>query len=108
MLVSQVIQCKAAVAWSEKTPLVIETIDVAPPKAFEVRIKIVSTSLCHSDVSFWNGFCPTFKFPAILGHEGAGIVESVGEGVTSVVPGNVYIGLQGGRCFNLYICGKTF
>ena len=71
---SQVIQCKAAVAWSAETPLVVETINVAPPKAFEVRIKIVSTSLCHSDIYAWKGLHPLFKFPSILGHEAAGIV----------------------------------
>ena len=85
---SQVIQCKAAVAWSAETPLVVETINVAPPKAFEVRIKIVSTSLCHSDIYAWKGLHPLFKFPSILGHEAAGIVESIGEGVNSLVPGN--------------------
>ena len=87
---SQVIQCKAAVAWSAEAPLVVETINVAPPKAFEVRIKIVSTSLCHSDIFAWKGLHPLLKFTSILGHEAAGIVESIGEGVNSFFPGNSF------------------
>ena len=60
---------------------------VAPPKAGEVRIKILSTGVCHTDAYTLSGQDPEGKFPVILGHEGGGIVESVGEGVTSVKPG---------------------
>ena len=74
-------------AWSAKEPLIIETVEVAPPKAGEVRIKIVATGVCHTDAYTLDGLDPEGVFPCILGHEGGGIVESVGEGVTSVVPG---------------------
>ena len=65
----------------------LETIEVAPPKAGEVRIKILATGVCHTDAYTLDGLDPEGLFPCILGHEGGGIVESVGEGVTSVVPG---------------------
>ena len=84
----QTIQCRAAVAWEAKQPLSLETIEVAPPKAREVRIKIVATAICHTDAYTKDGHDPEGIFPCVLGHEGAGIVESVGEGVTTVVPGN--------------------
>ena len=75
-----------AVAWEAGKPVVIETVEVAPPKAGEVRIKMVATGVCHSDGSALAGKLEDI-FPAILGHEGGGIVESVGEGVTTVKPG---------------------
>lgn len=87
----QVIQCRAAVAWSEKSPLSIEEISVEPPKAFEVRIKMLTTALCHTDAYTLGGHDPEGLFPCVLGHEGAGIVESIGEGVTSVQPGKMPI-----------------
>jgi S-(hydroxymethyl)glutathione dehydrogenase/alcohol dehydrogenase len=75
------------VAWEEKKPLSIETIEVAPPKAGEVRIKILSTGVCHTDAYTLDGLDPEGVFPCVLGHEGGGIVESVGEGVTAVEAG---------------------
>ena len=103
---TQPIQCRAAVAWSAKEPLSLETVEVAPPKAGEVRIKVLATGVCHTDAYTLDGLDPEGLFPCILGtaefcqkfmkfahfnvnlgHEGGGIVESVGEGVTSVVPG---------------------
>ncbi|CAN6475767.1 unnamed protein product [Victoria cruziana] len=68
----QVIRCKAAVAWEAGKPLVMEEVEVAPPQAMEVRVKILFTSLCHTDVFFWD--CKTQKplFPRILGHEAGG------------------------------------
>lgn len=65
----------------------METVQVAAPKAGEVRVKIVASGLCHSDLFFLRGAAGPHVFPCILGHEGAGIVESVGSGVTSVSPG---------------------
>ncbi|XP_034399282.1 alcohol dehydrogenase class-3-like isoform X2 [Cyclopterus lumpus] len=85
----QVIRCKAAVAWEPKKPLSIEDVDVAPPKAHEVRIKVIATGMCHTD---WEYLYQAGKatrlrpFPLVLGHEGAGIVESVGPGVTKFSP----------------------
>lgn len=81
------IKCKAAVAWEPKQPLSYEEVEVAPPKAHEVRIKILYTAVCHTDAYTLSGQDPEGTFPVILGHEGAGIVESIGEGVTNVKPG---------------------
>ncbi|KAG8286861.1 NAD/NADP dependent alcohol dehydrogenase [Homalodisca vitripennis] len=83
---NKVISCRAAVAWEEKKPLVMETIEVDPPQAGEVRIKVTSVALCHTDAYTLDGLDPEGIFPCVLGHEGAGIVESVGEGVTSFKP----------------------
>lgn len=66
----KVIECKAAVAWAAKEPLSIETIQVAPPKAGEVRIKILATGVCHTDAYTLGGFDPEGVFPVVLGHEG--------------------------------------
>ena len=60
---------------------------MATPKAGEVRIRIVASGVCHSDLFFIRGGAGPLVFPCILGHEGAGIVESVGPGVSSVAPG---------------------
>ena len=83
----QPISCRAAVAWEANKPLVIETIEVAPPRAGEVRVKMVAAGVCHSDDTFLKGMGEDV-FPGVLGHEGSGIVESIGEGVTTVKPGN--------------------
>ncbi|KAI9077547.1 hypothetical protein K1719_040479 [Acacia pycnantha] len=84
----QVIKCRAAVSWEAGKPLVIEEVEVAPPQAGEVRLKILFTSLCHTDVYFWEAKGQTPVFPRIFGHEAGGIVESVGEGVTHLKPGD--------------------
>ena len=84
----QTITCKAAVAWEAGKPLSIEEIEVAPPKAHEVRIQIYYTGVCHTDAYTLSGKDPEGAFPIVLGHEGAGIVESIGEGVTSVEVGD--------------------
>lgn len=74
-------------AWNPKEPLSIETIEVAVPKAKEVRVKIVATGVCHTDAYTLGGLDAEGRFPCVLGHEGGGTVESVGEDVTSVKPG---------------------
>lgn len=81
------IECRAAVVWSAGEPLKIETVQVAVPAAGEVRIKIVASGICRADLFFQLGGNGPDAFPCILGHEGAGIVESIGQGVTSVSPG---------------------
>ncbi|KAL5558931.1 hypothetical protein UlMin_035142 [Ulmus minor] len=84
----KVIRCKAAISRSGGEPLVIEEIEVDPPKAWEVRIKILCTSLCHSDATFWKmKEGPMAVFPRIFGHEAVGVVESVGENVDEVKEG---------------------
>lgn len=102
------ITCKAAVAW-EVGKLTLETIEVGAPKKGEVRIKILSTGVCHTDDYTLSGKDPEGLFPCILGHEGGGIVESVGEGVTSVKPGDHVIPLYTPECGNCKFCksGKT-
>lgn len=82
------IQCKAAIAYAPNQPLTVEEITVAPPQAGEVRLKVVSNALCHTDIYTLEGKDSEGKFPCILGHEAGAIVESVGEGVTSVKPGD--------------------
>lgn len=84
----KIIECLAAVAYEPKKPLTIKKIKVHPPQKGEVRIKITHTALCHTDAYTLEGSDPEGLFPSILGHEAAGIVESVGEGVTSVKPGD--------------------
>ncbi|KAJ1918296.1 hypothetical protein H4219_002693 [Mycoemilia scoparia] len=103
------ITCKAAVAWEPKKPLSIETIEVAPPKAGEVRLKVVSTGICHTDLYTLSGQDAEGKFPCIFGHEGGCIVESVGEGVTSVQPGDHVVPLYTAECRKCKMCksGKT-
>ncbi|KAH9757393.1 Alcohol dehydrogenase 1 [Citrus sinensis] len=92
----QVIRCRAAVAWEAGKPLVIEEVEVAPPQTNEVRVKILFTSLCHTDVYFWEAKNPLF--PRIYGHEAGGIVESVGEGVTDLKPGDHVLPVFTGEC----------
>ncbi|XP_049764650.1 alcohol dehydrogenase class-3 [Schistocerca cancellata] len=102
----QVIKCRAAVAWQEKKRLSIETIEVAPPKAGEVRVKITSTGICHTDAYTLDGHDPEGTFPCVLGHEGAGIVESIGEGVTSVKPGDHVVPLYIPQCKDCKFCNS--
>jgi alcohol dehydrogenase class-P len=94
----KVIKCKAAVAWEAGKPLSIEEVEVAPPQAMEVRVKILYTALCHTDVFFWEAKGQTPVFPRILGHEAGGIVESVGEGVTELAPGDHVLPVFTGEC----------
>jgi len=105
----KVIKCKAAIVWAASDPLVIEDVDVDPPRANEVRIQILHTGICHTDEYTRSGKDPEGVFPAILGHEGGGIVESVGEGVTDVQPGDHVIPLYTAECRECKFCksGKT-
>lgn len=98
------ITCKAAVVWEFKKPMTIETIEVEPPGSEEVRVKMVAVGLCHSDVHALDGFLPLQKLPCILGHEGAGIVESVGKGVTHVKPGDKVLSSCLPQCRKCPIC----
>ncbi|KAK5190348.1 formate dehydrogenase (NAD+) [Exophiala xenobiotica] len=100
---------KAAVAWEAGKDLSIEDVEVAPPKAHEVRIQIYYTGVCHTDAYTLSGKDPEGAFPIILGHEGAGVVESVGEGVTNVKPGDTVVALYTPECKECKFCksGKT-
>lgn len=100
----QVIRCRAAVAWEAGKPLVIEKVEVAPPQAMEVRVKILFTSLCHTDLYFWQAKGQTPLFPRIFGHEAGGIVESIGEGVTDLRPGDHVLPVFTGECKKCRYC----
>ncbi len=105
----QTIKSRAAVAWGPGEPLKIEEVDVMPPQAGEVLIRIVASGVCHTDAFTLSGEDPEGIFPAILGHEGGGIVEQVGEGVTGLVPGDHVIPLYTPECGECKFClsGKT-
>ena len=100
---------RAAVAFGPNEPLKIVEIDVAEPKENEVRVKILYTSVCHTDAFTLSGEDPEGVFPAVLGHEGGGVVESVGKGVTSFKPGDHVIPLYTAECGKCKFClsGKT-
>jgi len=92
------------VCWAVNKPITVEEVEVAPPKKGEVRFKVLSAGVCHSDVSVWNGTMGPDIGPIILGHEGAGIVESVGEGVTSFKPGDHVVPLFVPQCNKCKMC----
>src|ERR1700761_3952404 len=100
---------QAAVAFEAGKPLVIETVDLEGPKAGEVLVEIKATGVCHTDAFTLSGADPEGLFPAILGHEGAGIVREIGAGVTSVKPGDYVIPLYTPECRQCKFClsGKT-
>ena len=100
---------RAAVAFAAGQPLEIVEIDVAPLRKGEVLIRITHTDVCHTDAFTLSGDDPEGVFPAVLGHEGAGIVVEVGEGVTSVQPGDHVIPLYTAECGQCLFCqsGKT-
>ena len=100
---------KAAVAWEAAKPLEVDEIDLEGPKAGEVLVRLAATGVCHTDAYTLSGRDPEGLFPAVLGHEGAGVVEDVGEGVTSVKPGDHVIPLYIPECGQCRYCrsGKT-
>src|SRR3954454_23321347 len=100
---------RAAVAWEAGKPLSIETIDVDAPKAGEVLVEVKATGVCHTDAFTLSGADPEGLFPAVLGHEGAGIVREVGPGVTGLKAGDHVIPLYTPECGKCKFCtsGKT-
>jgi len=103
------IKSRAAVAFGPGQPLQIVEVDVAPPQAGEVLVRIVASGVCYTDAFTLSGDDPEGIFPAILGHEGGGIVEAVGEGVTSLAVGDHVIPLYTAECRTCKFCtsGKT-
>ncbi|MFL1405928.1 S-(hydroxymethyl)glutathione dehydrogenase/class III alcohol dehydrogenase [Marinobacter sp. M1N3S26] len=103
------IKSRAAVAFGPNKPLEIVEVDVEPPKAGEVLVRIVATGVCHTDAYTLSGADPEGLFPTILGHEGGGIVAAVGDGVTSVEVGDHVIPLYTAECGECKFCtsGKT-
>jgi S-(hydroxymethyl)glutathione dehydrogenase/alcohol dehydrogenase len=95
---------RAAVAWEAKKPLSIETVQLDGPKAGEVLVEVMATGVCHTDAYTLDGLDSEGLFPAILGHEGAGIVREVGAGVTSVKPGDHVIPLYTPECRQCKTC----
>ncbi|MBS3029550.1 MAG: S-(hydroxymethyl)glutathione dehydrogenase/class III alcohol dehydrogenase [Dolichospermum sp. DET50] len=95
---------KAAVAYSAGKPLTIETVELAPPQAGEVLIEIKASGVCHTDAFTLSGNDPEGLFPAILGHEGAGIVVEVGANVKSLKPGDHVIPLYTPECRQCDYC----
>jgi S-(hydroxymethyl)glutathione dehydrogenase/alcohol dehydrogenase len=95
---------KAAVAYKAGAPLVIETVDLEGPQAGEVLVEIKATGVCHTDEFTRSGADPEGLFPAILGHEGAGIVVEVGKGVTSLKKGDHVIPLYTPECRQCKSC----
>jgi len=95
---------RAAVAWEAGAPLTIETVDLDGPRAGEVLVEIKATGICHTDHYTLSGADPEGLFPAILGHEGAGVVVEVGAGVTSVQVGDHVIPLYTPECRQCKFC----
>src|SRR5208337_1274601 len=89
---------RAAVAWKAGEPLSIETVDIDGPKTGEALIEIKATGICHTDAYTLSGSDPEGLFPSIMGHEGAGVVVEVGQGATSVKPGDHVIPLYTPEC----------
>ena len=100
---------RAAVAWKASSPLVIEEIDLQGPQHGEVLVRMVATGVCHTDLFTLSGDDPEGIFPTILGHEGGGIVEEIGTGVTTLKVGDHVIPLYTPECGVCKFClsGKT-
>jgi S-(hydroxymethyl)glutathione dehydrogenase/alcohol dehydrogenase len=94
---------RAAVARAVGEPLTVEEIDLAEPGPHDVVVRLAASGVCHSDLSVKNGAIP-FAFPTVLGHEGAGVVESVGESVTRVRPGDHVVLTWMPPCRRCYWC----
>jgi S-(hydroxymethyl)glutathione dehydrogenase/alcohol dehydrogenase len=103
------IQSPAAVLLAPGEPLVIRTVEVAPPRAGEVIVEIAASGLCHTDTTTFDGSNPSCVYPAILGHEGAGVVIDVGPEVTGLAKGDHVIPLYGPQCGRCRMClsGRT-
>ena len=98
------IRSRAAVAWAAGQPLDVTEIDVAPPQAGEVLLRMVATGVCHTDAYTLSGADPEGIFPAVLGHEGGAEVVEIGEGVTSVALGDHVIPLYTPECRSCSFC----
>lgn len=100
---------RAAVAWEARSPLSIEMVDLEEPRFGEVLVRMVATGVCHTDAYTLSGIDPEGIFPVILGHEGGGVVEAVGPGVSSLKKGDHVIPLYTPECRECKFClsGKT-
>ncbi|KAF7825546.1 alcohol dehydrogenase-like 4 [Senna tora] len=102
----KIITCKAAVVYGPEEAFKIEEVEVHPPQKMEVRIKILFTSICHSDVDAWKAQPESRRafYPRIFGHEASGIVESVGEGVNDVREGDYVVPIFQAECGECKLC----
>ena len=100
---------RAAIALEAGQPLVVDEVDLEGPREGECLVRLVATGVCHTDAFTLSGADPEGLFPAVLGHEGAGVVEEVGPGVTSVAAGDHVIPLYTPECRQCKFClsGKT-
>ena len=106
------LECRAVICRGPNLPLSVEKVRIEPPKSGEVRVKIVATGVCHSDAHLVTGHITanggfTIKYPSLLGHEGAGVVESIGEGVTSVDVGDHVLIIFMPKCNSCDWCSRT-
>ena len=98
---------KAAVLEEFGAPLVVRDVDLAEPRSGEVLVRLVACGVCHTDLYTASGADPSGYAPTVLGHEGAGVVERVGEGVTSVAPGDHVVTLFSPQCRECIHCQST-
>jgi len=103
------VKAKAAISWEPGKPLEVEEIDIGGPQSGECLVRMVATGVCHTDAYTMSGRDPSGLFPSVLGHEGAGIVEEIGAGVSTLAPGDHVIPLYIPECRNCRFCtsGKT-
>ncbi|MDX5435338.1 MAG: alcohol dehydrogenase catalytic domain-containing protein, partial [Halomonas sp.] len=97
-------EINAAVARAPQAPLSLETLQLEPPRAGEVLVRLVATGICHTDIVMRDQHLPTPQ-PVVLGHEGAGIVEQVGSGVTKVAVGD-HVVMTYNSCGHCASCDK--
>jgi S-(hydroxymethyl)glutathione dehydrogenase/alcohol dehydrogenase len=100
---------RAAICWAPQQPLAVDTIDLEGPKTGECLVRLAATGVCHTDAYTMSGRDPSGLFPTVLGHEGAGVVEEVGPGVSGLRVGDHVIPLYIPECRNCKFClsGKT-
>ena len=100
---------RAAISWEAGKPLEVDSIDLEGPREGECLVRLAATGVCHTDAYTMSGKDPEGLFPAVLGHEGAGVVEEVGPGVASLEPGDHVIPLYTAECRECRYClsGKT-
>jgi S-(hydroxymethyl)glutathione dehydrogenase / alcohol dehydrogenase len=101
------VKIRAAVLEEFGAPLVVQQIDLAEPRAGEVLVRLVACGVCHTDLYTASGADPSGYAPTVLGHEGAGVVERVGEGVTLVSPGDHVVTLFSPQCGQCIHCKST-
>ena len=109
-LLGEIWTCALQLPWPAGEPLAIETVQLdAKPRAGECLVELKATGICHTDAFTLSGADPEGLFPAIMGHEGAGVVVEVGEGVTTLKPGDHVIPLYTPECRQCKFClsGKT-